>query len=632
MKRVLAAAIGLLLSFSVIAADCEKKVTACIDSTPTKLVNGINVTLAQAGGCWKYEDTYECIKPGGANYCQPLDDAGCNQTSAECTKYAFNGTCEQWTRTYRCGNAVGNPTGTVILDNTYTIVKDELDYTQCQAIEDNSACQIAEVVCTEGPETRNINGLDVYKDCWAYEQRYVCSAGTFANYCAPLQAQSCIEATTAVCLQSAWNGECILFERTYNCDAKVPEPLPANVTYLDSSYTIVNDSPNLSLCTSLADNPNCTFSGKVCVEGPETRNINGLDVFKDCWKWEDTYACASETLVSNCDELKARPECVETSAPTCVDTLPGGQCGLLEHTYECNIGSGGIAGTTTDCSTQKFCLGGKCFDSSYAPDTDLGKVVAGMETLREAGAFDLFKGEAGFCERKLFGLSNCCKSESGGASSSNFSVANELGIAAVKFGAESVYAHGSRYAFEALMNTGSGFLQEIALNSLATGFASNFSVWGAEFSYSVAEGLSFVGFDPWSLAFSIALKVIMTMMECDDESKEVAIKKGQGLCHKVGSFCDKKTLGACMTKKESYCCFVSKLARIINEQGRPQIGKSWGAPKGPDCSGFTVVQLQQLSFDQMNFSEFFSSITVPSKTSSYAIERLNTKAQSYYGQ
>ena len=104
------------------------------------------------------------------------------------------------------------------------------------------------------------------------------------------------------------------------------------------------------------------------------------------------------------------------------------------------------------------------------------------------------------------------------------------------------------------------------------------------------------------------------------------------MCHKVVSYCSSKFLSACVTKKESYCCCHSKLARIINDQGRPQLGKSWGTAKNPDCSGFSLEEIGLLKFDQMNFSEFIGSINVPSvKSSTYAIERLNTKAQSYYG-
>lgn len=68
-------------------------------------------------------------------------------------------------------------------------------------------------------------------------------------------------------------------------------------------------------------------------------------------------------------------------------------------------------------------------------------------------------------------------------------------------------------------------------------------------------------------------------------------------------------------------------ARIVNEQRRPQVGKSWGTPKNPDCSGFSTGQIELLRFDEMDFSEFVASIPVPSgKSATYAIDRFNAKA------
>jgi len=319
-----------------------------------------------------------------------------------------------------------------------------------------------------------------------------------------------------------------------------------------------------------------------------------------------------------------------------VDQLPGGQCGLLEHTYECNIG-GGTSNVVTDCSNQSFCIGGTCFDTSFPPDGDFARAISTMEIMREGGSYELFKGEKNQCERKMFGLANCCKSSSGGSGSSNDKVFSELSSAAFKVGSEALKVWGSPYVYEALMNSGSTVLTEYAIsatlnNSFGSSvYAGNFSIWGAEFSFDIANGLTFVGFDPWSLAFSVLVHVVMDMMSCEEEDQLTAIRKGQGLCHKVGSYCDKKTFGSCRTKKETYCCFVSKLARIVNQQGRPQIGKGWGVPKNPDCSGFSPEQLALLRFDLMDFSEFFASIQLPAaKNASYATERLQQKAQSYY--
>lgn len=38
-------------------------------------------------------------------------------------------------------------------------------------------------------------------------------------------------------------------------------------------------------------------------------------------------------------------------------------------------------------------------------------------------------------------------------------------------------------------------------------------------------------------------------------------------------------LGICLTKRDVYCCFQSKISRILQEQGRPQLGKTWGRPR-----------------------------------------------------
>ncbi len=63
-----------------------------------------------------------------------------------------------------------------------------------------------------------------------------------------------------------------------------------------------------------------------------------------------------------------------------------------------------------------------------------------------------------------------------------------------------------------------------------------------------------------------------------------------------------------MERKESSCCFNSRLARIINEQGRAQLGKGWGSQKHPDCSGFTAAELEKLDFSKIDLSEFIAEI------------------------
>ena len=83
---------------------------------------------------------------------------------------------------------------------------------------------------------------------------------------------------------------------------------------------------------------------------------------------------------------------------------------------------------------------------------------------------------------------------------------------------------------------------------------------------------------------------------CKKSERRLKKKRYAGLCIYVGEYCSKKILGFCIEKKRSYCCFNSRLAQVINACGRPQIGKSFGSAKNPDCRGFTLEEFARIDF------------------------------------
>lgn len=107
------------------------------------------------------------------------------------------------------------------------------------------------------------------------------------------------------------------------------------------------------------------------------------------------------------------------------------------------------------------------------------------------------------------------------------------------------------------------------------------------------------------------------LAQCDTEEKALGKAKEKLLTVYVGTYCSKKVLGVCLQKKKAYCQFDSKLAQIVQAQGRnAQLGISFGSGKNPDCRGITVDELQSLQFDRMDFSNFYSDLdagtTIPS--------------------
>ncbi|EKR6290213.1 type-F conjugative transfer system mating-pair stabilization protein TraN [Salmonella enterica] len=104
------------------------------------------------------------------------------------------------------------------------------------------------------------------------------------------------------------------------------------------------------------------------------------------------------------------------------------------------------------------------------------------------------------------------------------------------------------------------------------------------------------------------------LSSCSSDEKALGKAKERKLTVYVGEYCSKKVLGVCLEKKRGYCQFDSKLARIVQEQGRrDQLGVGFGSGKSPDCRGITVDELQRLDFGVMNFSDFYSDLDAGSE-------------------
>jgi len=119
-------------------------------------------------------------------------------------------------------------------------------------------------------------------------------------------------------------------------------------------------------------------------------------------------------------------------------------------------------------------------------------------------------------------------------------------------------------------------------------------------------------------AFGIVVIVVMRLLMgtgCDVNdimtSNDIKSKR----CHYIGSYCEKKILGMCVQKAKGHCCFNSILARIIHQQGRPQLTSfqpagAWGAAKRPNCRGFSPEEFQSLDFSKIDMTEYYHQVMV----------------------
>lgn len=273
----------------------------------------------------------------------------------------------------------------------------------------------------------------------------------------------------------------------------------------------------------------------------------------------------------------------------CTVTAPGTYACPLGAQYPCEAPASGGAPTCSpnacqDTATNPIVEQPPMNDPGVPAD---GAVDAGGNC---AANIEIFSGRAMRCRPPgLFTtFSNCCKDKGkivkDGLGSSIGSIGTKIAVAkGVLSGMKAAYV-----AFKA----------------------------GATASEAASAGAHAIiaGIDPTSIAISLAINFMIEVLlqGCDQEDMETGMLRGSGMCHEVGSYCTAKFLGICLQKAKGHCCFNTKLGRIIQEQGRPQLKSfnavGWGTPKAPYCRGFTPDEFQALDFSKMDLSEYYADI------------------------
>ena len=132
----------------------------------------------------------------------------------------------------------------------------------------------------------------------------------------------------------------------------------------------------------------------------------------------------------------------------------------------------------------------------------------------------------------------------------------------------------------------------------------NFQIFKGE---SLKCSRSFIGgtlFDCCHKMEGLAIKT--KLAACSSEEKCLAQKRQDGKCHRIGS--KNKTLGT--QTEHVFCCYPTKLARIVHEQGKKQLHLKWGSPDSPHCQGLSLEELKRIDFSQLDLSEVIEDVQV----------------------
>jgi conjugal transfer mating pair stabilization protein TraN len=150
--------------------------------------------------CWKYEQKHKCVGREANNCSMFEDNRGCTEISGECLEQTDLGICKHFEKKFICGVKLEEKAESRLINTEFNVIKDEKDLSGCSNNEIDKYCSIASEVCVEGPETRNIGGKSVTKNCWKWERKYTCRTDTYIDECKELK-EKCTE-VSRICLHS----------------------------------------------------------------------------------------------------------------------------------------------------------------------------------------------------------------------------------------------------------------------------------------------------------------------------------------------------------------------------------------------------------------------------------------------
>lgn len=111
----------------------------------------------------------------------------------------------------------------------------------------------------------------------------------------------------------------------------------------------------------------------------------------------------------------------------------------------------------------------------------------------------------------------------------------------------------------------------------------------------------------------------LNLFHCTDSEKKLGKARENKLVIPTGEYCYERVKlpggSVCKDTHQTYCVFQSKLARIVQEQGRfHQLHIPFGEGETTNCSGITPQQMQLLQFESIDFSEFYQDVKNKMKT------------------
>jgi len=352
---------------------CRRTNVTCVEPGETRVIDGMTLTRS----CWKQEYEYECDTKEEFDTCVIPPEA--KNVEANCVWSDVTGTCRLFENTYdillpdptggcttyvepfRCEESIA---GLPVMDTIKHVEREYFDSSDCEREDDNSVCS-ASHECSEGAETRTIDGLEVTRSCWAQERSNSClrrddydECRPFAEYGEPVS-ECAWEDDNDVCRLFSntysipvddGSGGCHSWENTYWCGSEIAD--------LDHEEHVISVSSTLydnDACNTISQQEGAHRTGETCTDpsnGPrappivrhresniefvisEDTVVEAVDA--ECWSETRDFIIETATVVNTCTGQVINTCALENSS--CAQTSQiTGNCSLQDLSYSCEI-------------------------------------------------------------------------------------------------------------------------------------------------------------------------------------------------------------------------------------------------------------------------------------------------------
>ena len=364
--------------------------------------------------------------------------------------------------------------------------------------------------------------------------------------------------------------------------------------------------------------------------------VGAVQLTQTCWNYAYTYTCQG-TSSNTCSQYSSNNLCSQQNS-SCTGYLgETGQCNSWSNKYSCQT-------LAARSSQQMQCASNLttplAISTTATQNTTFVQAALALEIANETQTYsqspnNIFYGVSESCTVGDLGIKNCCQTTPGGkANSVAFGLVFGASASVVKYAGQSALDTGSVYVFDTLYAAGSPYSQGMYESMIAssnivasesgdivgTQFASggfSLSAYGFTYSATSIEGSGLMGattelgssgvyFNPYAFAAYAAITIIENVASCTPAEQLLGLHRGSNLSQFEHQYCSNKTpiINTCMEWTSQYCSFNSVLAKIINTQGKAQLGIDPSS-----CSGLSQSQLTQLNMSKIDFSQFTASMT-----------------------